>query len=279
MTGLVLEGGTFRGIFSAGFMDALLENDIMFPYVVGVSAGISNAASYISRQFGRNLEILKNYRNDKRYLGAGNYLKCGSCFGLDFVYDEIPNSLIPFDYDTFRSYSGKFMVGVTDAETGRLVCFNGTEDTEKWQYLRASCAIPGYFPAIKIDDGYYYDGGIASPVCIKRAIKDGCDKNIILLTQPEGFVKKCGKGNVIMSQLIKNKYPALEMALLGRHKLYNSQIKFCEELERRGKALIFRPAIKLDSFQSKTAVLEEYWKMGYDMCTENIDRIKDFIDF
>lgn len=279
MTGLVLEGGTFRGVFSAGFMDALLENNIEFPYIVGVSAGISNAASYVSKQFGRNIEILRKYRNDKRYLGAGNFAKCRSYFGLDFVYDEIPNSLVPFDYDTFHSYKGKFMVGVTNARTGRLECFDGVKDTDKWQYLRASCAIPGYFPAIEIDGNDYFDGGLASPICIKQAIKDGCDKNVIILTQPKGFVKKCGKGNVIMSQIIKRKYPAMEMALLARHKLYNSQIRFCEELERRGKALIFRPEISLDSFQKNTAVLEQYWQMGYDACTENVQRIKDFIDF
>lgn len=278
MTGLVLEGGTFRGIFSAGFMDALIEKKVDFPYVIGVSAGISNAASYVSKQFGRNIEILRKYRNDKRYLGAGNYLKCKSYFGLDFVYDEIPNSLVPFDYDTFHDYGGKFIVGVTNAETGKLECFDGTSDTDKWQYLRASCAIPGYFPAIGINGGHYYDGGLACPVCIKQAIRDGCGKNVILLTQPKGFVKKCGKGNIVMSQMIKNKYPAMEMALLARHRIYNRQIKFCEELERRGKALIFRPEIKLDSFQKDIGILEQYWQMGYDMCMENIDRIKEFTE-
>lgn len=279
MTGLVLEGGTFRGIFSAGFMDALIESGIEFPYVVGVSAGISNGVSYISKQFGRNLEILAKYRNDKRYFGAYNLGRCKSVFGLDFVYDEIPNSLIPFDYDTYHSYKGKVMVGVTNAETGKSEFFDGLTDTDKWNYLRASCAIPGAFPAIEIDGKFYFDGGLASPICVKKALKDGCDKTVIILTQPKGFVKKCGKGNVVVSQLIRKKYPVIEKLLLTRHKLYNSQIKFCEELERRGKALIFRPEIKLESFQSNTDILREYWQMGYDMCMENIDNIKAFIDF
>lgn len=277
MTGLVLEGGTFRGIFSAGFMDALIEENIEFPYIVGVSAGISNAASYVSKQFGRNIEILKKYRNDKRYMGAGNYLRCKSFFGLDFVYDEIPNNLVPFDYEEYHKYKGRFLVGVTNAQTGKLECYDGIKDTDKWQYLRASCAIPGYFPPIIIDEKPYYDGGLASPICVKQAIKDGCTKTVIILTQPKGFVKKCGKENIIMSQLIKRKYPAMEMALLARHKLYNSQIQFCEELERRGKALIFRPSEKLESFQSDTKILEEYWQMGYDTAKENIEKIKEFM--
>lgn len=278
MTGLVLEGGTFRGIYSVGFMDALIEENIEFPYVIGVSAGISNAASYISKQFGRNLEILQKYRNDKRYLGLGNYKKSKSYFGLDFVYDEIPNRLVPFDYEQYHKYKGRLMVGVTNALTGSLECFDGLKDTDKWEYLRASCAIPGYFPPIEIDGTPYFDGGLASPVCIKQAIKDGCTKNVIILTQPKGFVKKCGKGNVIMSQLIHKKYPAMERALLIRHKLYNSQIQFCEELERHGKALIFRPEIKLESFQSNTKLLELYWKMGYEAGKSNSEKIKSFME-
>ncbi|MGN0642799.1 MAG: patatin family protein [Huintestinicola sp.] len=276
MTGLVLEGGTFRGIFSAGFMDALIDNKIEFPYVIGVSAGISNAASYISKQSRRNLEIMQQYRNDKRYMGVGNYRRCKSLFGLDFVYDSIPNELIPFDYETFHAYKGKFVVGITNANTGRCEYVDGLTDTDKWNYLRASCAIPGYFPPIMINGQPYYDGGLASPICVKHAIRDGCEKNVIILTQPKGFVKKCGKGNIFMSQMIKAKYPKLEMALLARHKLYNDQVHFCEELEKRGRALIFRPSEKLDSFQSDTSELERYWRMGYDTATENIEKIRDF---
>ncbi len=107
-----------------------------------------------------------------------------------------------------------------------------------------------------IDGKPYFDGGLASPICVKQALKDGCSRTVIILTQPEGFVKKCGKGNIAMSQLIKRKYPKLEMLLLTRHKLYNKQLEFCNELERRGKALIFRPSHKLNSFE-KTKKLSE----------------------
>ena len=169
-------------------------------------------------------------------------------------------------------------MGVTNAETGKFECFDGIRDTDKWQYLRASCAIPGYFPPIMINGKPYFDGGLASPICVKQALKDGCSKTVIILTQPKGFVKKCGKGNIVMSQLIKSKYPAMEMPLLARHKLYNNQIQFCEELERRGKALIFRPSEALDSFQKNTSELERYWKMGYDLAKANADRIRDFMN-
>lgn len=277
MTGLVLEGGTFRGIYSAGIMDAFLEEKIEFPYVVGVSAGISNGFSYVSKQFGRNIEILEKYRNDKRYIGAGNYKKHKSLFGLDFVYGEIPQSLVPFDYEEFRKYEGKCLVGVTNALTGKTEFLDAMEDNEDFIFLRASCAIPGYFPAIMINDTPYFDGGLASPIVVKQALKDGCSKVVIILTQPEGFVKKCGKGNVVMSQLIKKKYPQIEMLLLARHRIYNKQIEFCNELERRGKAIIFRPEYKLDSFESNTKVLRETWQMGYEMGRRRAEEVKEFI--
>ncbi|MGN0674708.1 MAG: patatin family protein [Oscillospiraceae bacterium] len=277
MTGLVLEGGTFRGIYSAGIMDAFLEEGIEFPYVVGVSAGISNAFSYVSKQFGRNIEILEKYRNDKRYLGMGNYAKCRSMFGLDFVFGDIPHELVPFDYEVFRQYTGKCLVGVSNAETGKPEFFNALDDDENFQFLRATCAIPGYFPAIMINGKPYYDGGLASPISVKQALKDGCSKTVIILTQPEGFVKKCGKGNIVMSQLIKRRYPEVEMLLLVRHKIYNKQLEFCRELERRGKAVIFRPSHALNSFEKNEKTLRAVWKEGYDEGKRRAEEVKAFM--
>ena len=131
MPGIILEGGTFRPIFSAGVMDALLDEDIMFPYMIGVSAGICDGFSYISKQKERNLKILMNHRNDKRYLGAGNLLKDKSLFGLDFVYDTIPNKLYPFDWKTFYEYEGRIRVGVTNAWTGKVEYKDGMKLDKK----------------------------------------------------------------------------------------------------------------------------------------------------
>ena len=119
MPGRVLEGGTFRPVFSCGVMDALLDNDIMFDYVIGVSAGITYAVSYLSRQRGRNIEVLRQYRRDKRYLGARTLPRDHSIFGVEFVFSTIPNELIPFDWDTYQKYSGRVLVGVTNARTGQ----------------------------------------------------------------------------------------------------------------------------------------------------------------
>ena len=117
MPGLILEGGTFRPIFSCGVMDALLDNGLMFDYVIGVSAGITDGVSYISRQKGRNLKVIRAFRNDPRYLSLRNYLRGGSMFGLEFVYSEVPNRYFPFDWETYHAYPGKVLVGVTNART------------------------------------------------------------------------------------------------------------------------------------------------------------------
>ena len=138
MAGLILEGGTFRPIFSAGIMDVMVQQGIEFPYVIGVSAGITNGVSYVSKQVGRNLDVLLKYRHDKRYMGAGNLLKCQSLFGLDFIYSDIPEIHNPFDYDTYYSYQGRVLVGVTNAVTGKAEYLDGLKMDEKEDHAKGN---------------------------------------------------------------------------------------------------------------------------------------------
>lgn len=280
MPSLILEGGTFRPIFSAGVMDALLDNNIMFPYCIGVSAGITNGVSYISKQKKRNLDILMTYRNDKRYLGLRNFLKCKSLFGLDFVYGEIPNKLSPFDMETYQKYEGKILVGVTNALTGKTEYFDGKELDDNCSILRATCAIPLFFPAIKINDSYYYDGGICDPVPIKKAIDDGNEKHLIILTRPKEYRKDLSKGNIIVSKLFRKKYPNLKEPLLTRHNHYNETIRFCEELEAQGKAVIIRPTLEqsIESFEKDVNKLRDGYNNGYKIAIENLDKIKELFN-
>lgn len=280
MPGLILEGGTFRPIFSAGVMDALLDNNIMFPYCIGVSAGISNGVSYLSKQRGRNLEVLEKYRHDKRYISLSNFLKCKSIFGLDFLFDDIPNNLLPFDMDTFKTYNGKGLVGVTNAVTGKIEYFDVKDIDNKCMILRATCAIPLFFPAIKINDSYYYDGGLCDPIPIRKSVSDGNEKNLIILTRPKEYRKKLGKGNIFVSKLFKNKYPNLKEPLLNRHIKYNYTVKYCEELESQGKAIIIRPTLEqsIDSFEKDITKIRNAYNNGYKMCIERIDDIKKLFD-
>lgn len=273
MPSLILEGGTLRPIFSAGVMDALLEMDLMFPYCIGVSAGISNGLSYISQQKRRNLEILEKYRHDNRYIGYRNFLRCGSLFGLDFVFEKIPNELIPFDVDAFQRYNGQLLVGVTNAHTGLTEYMNGMQVDQKWTMLRATCAIPLYFPSIEINGYHYYDGGLSDPIPIRKAIADGNEQHLIILTQPEGYVKKYSKQNAVIGKLFKKKFPHLEEVLLTRHEKYNETVKFCEQLEKEGQAVIIRPQRALNSFEKDINKLTATYQHGYDLAMNNKELI------
>ena len=278
MPSLILEGGTLRPIFSDGVMDALLDNNITFPYCIGVSAGITNGVSYISKQKGRNLEVVTKYRNDNRYLSYRNFLRCKSIFGLDFVFDEIPNNLIPFDMDTYRKYPGKVLVGVTNAHTGKTEYLNGKDLDDKATMLRATCAIPLLFPVIKINGKEYYDGGLCDPIPIKKAIADGNTKHLIVLTQPKGYKKELSKKNILVAKLLNKKYPNLKTPLLNRHNHYNETVKFCEQLENEGKVLILRPEYNLDSFEKDINKLKSSYDHGYNLTINHLSEIKKLFD-
>ncbi len=276
MPGLVLEGGTFRPIFSAGVMDALLDENIMFPYCIGVSAGITDGFSYASRQKERNLKILQRYRNDKRYLGAGNLLKSKSVFGVEFVFEEIPNNLLPFDWEAFAKYEGEFRVGVTNARTGQIEYLDGKELDKKNTMVKATCAIPLVFPVVELNGNEYYDGGICDPIPVRKAQADGHDKLLIVLTRPQGYIKEVSKANSVAAKVLRKKYPNLVEPLLSRHNAYNETVQYCEALERAGKAVILRPAGEgiIDSFEKDVHKIETSYQYGYDLCKQHLKEIR-----
>ena len=279
MTGLVLEGGAFRGLFTAGVLDALLDIGADFKYVVGVSAGATNAYSYISKQKGRNLEIMEKFLDHKRYVGYGNLIRCKSIMDLDFVFDEIPNKHCIFDYDTFYSYDGKMLVGAFNIETGKVEYFDKDSLDDKNMILRASCAIPLMFPFAKINGKLYADGGLKDSIPIKKSIVDGNKKNVIVLTRNEGYVKKQSKANKLTYKLYKKKYPKLADVLNNRYSEYNSQIKFCEELEKKGDAIIIRPTVKMDvsRFERDKNKLKKIYNNGYNLIINDKEKIRSFL--
>lgn len=273
LPGLVLEGGTFRALFSAGVMDALLDNNIMFPYCIGVSAGISNGLSYLSKQRGRNLDIVQQYRNDKRYISKRNFLRCRSLFGIDFVFNEIPNQLLPFDWDTFLAYEGKVYAGVTNAATGKIEYLDCKENDRKSTILQATCAIPVIFPAIEWKGQKYYDGGLADSIPIKRSIADGNLKNLIVLTQPKGFQKQYSKNYDMVIRLIRNKYPNMVDVLKSRYIHYNDTITYIDQLEKGNDTIILRPDYSLNSMEKNSDAMFKTYQHGYDKAMQNINQI------
>lgn len=277
MGALVLEGGTFRPLFSCGIMDALLDNDIHFPYVIGVSAGISDGVSYVSKQNRRNYDIIMNHRHDKRYLGLRNFFTDRSLFGIKFVYETIPESVFPFDWDAYMQNPAKVVVGVTNAQSGKSEYLDGKTSDKKFTMLKATCALPLMFPAIKMDEKYYYDGGVSDPIPAKKAYDDGNKKMLIILTRPKGYKKELSKANVYASKRLRKKYHEFSKLLLTRHNIYNSEVEYCERLEKEGKALILRPTeeVQIDSLEKDLSKIDKIYRFGYDLAIQNLDKIRE----
>lgn len=278
MPGVLFEGGSFRPIFSCGVMDALLDENIMFPYCIGVSAGAADAASYISRQRERNIRIFLKYRNDKRYFGKRNLLKDKSPFGIEFVFRTINNELYPFDLETFQKYEGKFVITVTDAETGNVRYLYKEDVDNGYRAFQASCALPVIFPPVNIGGREYFDGGLSNPIPIDKLVRDGHKKALVVLTRPKGYEKTCTSSDRMTARAVRYKYPRIAKRILTRYRRYNRAVEVCDELERRGRAVVIRPECKLNSFEKDVDVLRKNYESGYNIARERTDEIKKLFD-
>ena len=257
-------------------MDALIDNDINFDYAIGVSAGITHGFSYFSKQKGRAHDIIKNHRHDKRYIGMRNYFSDRSLFGLRFAYETIGNELYPFDWKAFKANPIKVRIGVTNAHTGEVEYLDGKEIDNTYGMLKATCALPIAFPAIKVGDKEYFDGGITDSIPAKKAYEDGNEKMLIVLTRTDDYVKTLSKGVKIAAKLFKKKYPKVAEAMLRRHEMYNEQLEYCKKLEAEGKAVILRPSkeTQIKSFEKDLDKMERVYQYGYNLAVENLEKIK-----
>ncbi|CAM5180121.1 putative patatin/cPLA2 family phospholipase OS=Ureibacillus acetophenoni OX=614649 GN=SAMN05877842_103182 PE=4 SV=1 [Ureibacillus acetophenoni] len=250
----------------------------MMPYIVGISAGAINACSYVSEQKERTFRVLTNYRHDKRYMGFRNFLKEKSLFGLNFAYDVVPNQLDLFDWETFQSYKGTVQFGVTNAKTGQVEYMNALEMDKSCTLLRATCAIPVLFPEIKLGDEPYFDGGLADPIPIRKAIEDGYEKHILILTRPKGYRKHTDRQSKFTMKLLSSKYPKLVDTIKKRVIRYNETMRFIEQLEEQGKAFIFRPEQPIQSLEKDVNVMRKNYDLGYQQAVEKMDQLKQFLN-
>ena len=279
-TGLVLEGGASRTIFTCGILDALLDNNIYINYFAGASAGISYCVSYLSKQSGRNHKITEQYMNDRRYMGLSNMLKRNnrSYYGLDFVFDEIPSRLIPYDFDEYKRSGENGFGAVTNIETGKTEYFRVSADDRKWTVLRASCALPILFRPIEINGSFYMDGGITDSIPFRYALDSGLDRIIVVLTRQRGYQKKPEKLTGLV-KLTYRGYPKLAEVLSVRHEMYNREIAELEQLEKEGKALVLAPEkdYGIHRTENDPKILLPFEKEGYDYAVRNLGRIRDFL--
>lgn len=281
MTGLVLEGGAVRTIYSSGVCDGFLEQNFLADFVVGVSAGIAYGVSYVSRQEGRNLKILERFVRDSRYMGMTNLLKPGnrSYFGLDFAYDEIPNYLVPFDYGAFERYPGRVEAGVTNLLTGKTDYYPMTCEDKRFVLLRATCAMPLLFPIFEINGKPYLDGGVGDGVPFRRALRAGCDKLIIVLTRERSYYRGPERLEKMICRRYRE-YPAFCEAIRTRADRYNDDHAEILELERQGKALIFAPKCTRGFSRTERDLdkIRALWKEGRDEAVARIGEVRSFIE-
>ena len=261
--GIVCEGGGMRGSYTAGVLEAFMREGFVADELVGVSAGASNGVSYVSGQQGRGIRTNLDYCNDKRYMGVRSYVKTGSFFGMDFIFGEIPNKLDPFDWEAFYASPCAFYAGVTDVETGRAVFFGKRDIRPGLAVLRASCSIPVLSPVVHYNGGQYLDGGVAAPIPIDKALEDGCDRLVVILTRQRGYRKKPQHMRLLYKRRFAN-HPDMEKAIGLRYMVYNHTLERLERLEQEGKAIVIAPTTQLpvDRMARDRAKLEQACNQG-----------------
>lgn len=278
-TGLILEGGAMRGMFTAGVTDVMMEHGVTFDGAVGVSAGAVFGCNYKSHQPGRAYRYNLAYCNDRRYASVRNLLRTGNLYDEQFCYHDIPERLDPFDAETFRASPMAFYAVCTDVRTGAPVyhkCETGDAKDLKW--LQASASMPLASRIVKVDGYSLLDGGVADSIPVHFFESIGYERNVIILTQPKGFVKKKNKLLPAMRAALV-RYPAFLDAVADRHVRYNETLEYISMLEESGKALVIRPPIPLEigAMERDPAQLRRVYETGRAVAEKRLPEIEGFL--
>lgn len=277
---LVLEGGGTRGVFTAGVLDYLIEKEVKFPYVIGVSAGACNAIDYVSKQIGRTKDctIIQDRKN--RYIGTKDALKKGYLFDMDRLFDEYPNRLFPFDFDTYFASDIQCEVVVTNCLTGEAMYLSEKQDKERLLTIcRASSSIPLISPVVDVDGIPCVDGGVADSVPLIHSMKLGHQKNVVVLTRNKGYRKKApGKSRLLYTAALK-KYPNLLNALLNRYRNYNRVMELVEKWEEEGHIFVIRPEVEpVSRTEQNVEKLTEFYDHGYQMMKQRMEEMQAYLE-
>ena len=269
-TGLVLEGGGMRGVFTCGVLDYLMDHKISFPYTVGVSAGACNGLSYMSHQRGRgkysNIDLLAKYK----YIGIRPLLKKRGLIDQQLLFHRFPDRILPYNYKAYAENPNRFEMVTTDCLTG-CACYWEEKYDEKRiiDIVKASSSLPYACPVIYVDGRPMLDGGIVDSIPLLRAYEQGYDKCVVVLTRNRGYRKSEKKAFV--PNFIYKQYPRLRVALRNRNKLYNAQLELVERLESEGKIVVIRPEkrIVVDRMETSTQKLTDLYLEGY-ACAQKV---------
>ena len=278
-TALIMEGGAMRGMFTCGVIDVLMENHIHFDGAAGISAGAVFGCNYKSEQIGRAIRYNKKYSRDPRFCSLHSLITTGDLYGADFCYHELPDQLDPFDRETFRSNPTAFYVGATEVRTGTCVyhkCIDGEENDLKW--MQASASMPVVSRPVAVDGYLLLDGGITDAVPYRYMEELGYDRNLIILTQPDGYKKSASKALPLM-RLMLRQYPAIIDALAVRHEMYNRQMEEIKAKELAGTAFVIRPAeaLGIGRTEKDPEELERVYQEGRRQATKALPALKKFL--
>ncbi len=266
-TALIDVGGGFRAIYGAGVMDRCLEDGITFDHCYGVSAGSANMVSFIAGQHGRNHKFYTEYAFRKEYASVDNFIKKHNFADLDYVYGTLSNhdGEYPVDFKAFEANPVGFTVVACNAEDGSTKYFDKSDVSfDNFNIMKASSAVPVACEPYMIDGVPYYDGGIADPIPVRKALDDGYERVVVVLTRPKDVLRE-QKKDVAPAKILERRYPAAAERLLNRYQTYNTEVSLAKKCERDGRVLILAPEslYGLRTLSKSFEGLERMYRAGY----------------
>ncbi len=274
-TALVLEGGGMRGVFTSGVLDWMIDHHITVPYLVGVSAGSSNALSFASHQRGRAKYTFADLQVERHYLGISNLFRHHSIMDMDLLYHELPESLWPYDYEAYRNNPMRVVSVATDCLTGDAVYLEEKEDPKRIiDIVRASSSLPFACPIAYVDGHPMIDGGIADSIPVEYALKQGYEHAIVVLTRHKGYRKE--EKSVKIPSFIYSRYPQLREALCTRAVRYNTQVEMVERLEREGCITVIRPnqPVEVARIERNLDKMNALYQHGFEVAERVFNKCK-----
>lgn len=276
MLGLVMEGGGVRGIYTAGVLDAFIDNNIEFDGMIGVSAGACFGPNLLSKQRGRAIRYNKKYNPSRKYMGVWNWVTTGNFFSTELAYNEVPRRLDPFDDEAYIEATKKTpLYGVTtNVKTGEAECMRINSVFEDMDIIRASASIPFLSQPVQIGDNKYLDGAIADSIPYEKFLEMGYDKLVVILTKDHDYVRK-PIWRLGTNLIYKKKYPKVAEALINRHLAYNASRERLWELEKTGKVVIIEPTkrIKMSRIERNPDKMQAMYDLGIQDALDKLGEI------
>lgn len=275
--GLVLEGGGVRGIYTAGVLDVLFDNKITFDGVAGTSAGAVHGCSFLSGQRGRSIRYYMNYCKDPRFMSIRSWIKTGNVVETEFSYHTLPEKLDVYDFEAFKQNKTPFFAVCTNLESGKAEYVQITDMKAQIDVIRASASLPYFSKIVEIDGKKYLDGGCSEAIPLFGFMKMGYEKNVVVLTRPQSYVKKPEfKG---LEKIVYRKYPNFVEIMKKRHEIYNETVKQIAELEKQGKVFVIRPddALPAGRMEHNPETIKATYDLGVKSAEKSLSALIEFL--